>query len=89
MLEYDEAAVQALRERSLQPLAAMAADYHTWANRVEGLLPAQSAAQSPWVREIRDGLRIFALRAEHAVAVYEGALLVREQRRSPCQRRAG
>ena len=80
LLEWDEAAVSALRERSLRPLAAMAADYHTWANRVEGLLPLQSAAQAPWVREIRDGLRIFALRAEHAVAVYEGALVVREQR---------
>ena len=32
------------------------------------------------MREIRDGLRVFALRAEHAVAVYEGALAVRGAR---------
>ena len=83
LMDWDEAAVAQLRERSLRPLAALAADYHAWANRIEGLLPMQSRQQAPWVRELRDGLRIFALRAEHAVAVYEGALLVREQRRQP------
>src|SRR5262249_37638198 len=49
---------------------------------VEALLPRQSAAQAPWVREVRDGLRAYALRADHAVAVYEGALAVRAASRS-------
>jgi hypothetical protein len=80
LLEWDEAQVTALEARSLAPLAAMAADYHRFADRIERVLPAQAAAQAPWVREIRDGLRVFALRAAHAAAVYEGALLARATR---------
>jgi hypothetical protein len=79
---WSDADVQKLRDRSLAPLAGVAAAYHRFAGRVEALLPRQSAAQAPWVREIRDGLRAYALRAEHAVAVYEGALAARGALRS-------
>lgn len=75
VLVGDDAAAAA--QRSLAPLRAMAEDYHAWANRVEAVLSLQGPAQAPWVREIRDGLRVFALRAEHAVAVYETALALR------------
>ena len=74
---WSDAEVERLRARSLAPLAGVAAAYHLFADRVEALLPRQSDAQAPWVREIRDGLRAYALRAEHAVAVYEGTLAVR------------
>ena len=74
---YGEEQVRGLREHSLRPLAQVAAAYHGFADRVEALLPRQSQAQAPWVREIRDGLRAYALRAQHAVAIYEGALAVR------------
>jgi hypothetical protein len=68
--------VERLRARLL-PLTEVAAAYQDFADRVEALLPRQSAAQAPWVREIRDGLRAYGLRAGHAVAIYEGALVVR------------
>jgi len=62
---WDDGQVDALRRRSLQPLAEIAVAYHAFAARIEALLPRQSPAQAPWVREIRDGLRAYALRAEH------------------------
>jgi hypothetical protein len=79
---WDDAQVDALHGRSLQPLAEIAIAYHAFADRIEALLPRQSPAQAPWVREIRDGLRAYALRAEHAVAVYDGALAVRAAARA-------
>jgi hypothetical protein len=79
---WSDADVQRLRERSLARLADMATAYHRFADRVEALLPRQSPAQAPWAREVRDGLRAYALRAQHAVAVYEGALAVRAASRS-------
>lgn len=77
ILGLDDAAVADLESLSLTPLEAMAADYHGWADRVEALLPLQTGAQAAWVREIVDGLRVFALRAEHAGAVYRTALALR------------
>jgi len=82
---WDDAQVESLRRHSLQPLAAIAAAYHDLADRVEALLPRQSTAQAPWAREIRDGLRAYALRAEHAVAIYDGALAVRAAARAGTQ----
>jgi hypothetical protein len=79
---WSDAEVQRLRDHSLAPLARVATAYHHLADRVEALLPRQSTAQAPWVREIRDGLRAYALRAEHAVAVYDGALAVRAASRA-------
>ncbi len=77
VVAWSDGEVDDLRHHSLQPLAEIAAAYHALADRIEALLPRQSPAQAPWVREIRDGLRAYALRAEHAGAVYEGALAVR------------
>jgi hypothetical protein len=79
---WSDAQVDGLRQRSLAPLARIATGYAALADRVEALLPRQSVAQAPWVREIRDGLRAYALRAEHAVAVYEGVLAVRAATRA-------
>jgi len=79
---WDDGQVDALRRRSLQPLAEIAVAYHAFAARIEALLPRQSPAQAPWVREIRDGLRAYALRAEHAVAVYDATLAVRAAARA-------
>ena len=64
-------------ELDLAAMGAMAADFHDWADRVEATLPAQSSEAGPWVEEIADGLRVFALRAEHSVAIYRGALALR------------
>ena len=77
LLAWDDARVATFVADSLEPLDAMAADYDRWADDIEATLPAQSLAQAPWVREIRDGLRIFALRARHARAVYDTALALR------------
>lgn len=74
---WDDARAASLEGRSLAPLRAMAADYARWADRVEALLARQDERQAPWLREVRDGLRVFGLRAAHAVAVYESALAVR------------
>jgi len=64
-------------EVDLAVMGAMAADFHAWADRVDATLPAQPSEARPWVEEIADGLRVFALRAEHAVAIYRGALALR------------
>ncbi len=74
---WDDARAASLESRSLAPLRAMAADYERWAARLDALLPMQDERQAPWLREVRDGLRIFGQRAGHAVAVYETALAVR------------
>ena len=78
LLAWDDARVAAFRAASLDPLDAMADDYDAWADEIEATLAVQSLAQAPWVREIRDGLRIFALRARHARAVYDTALALRD-----------
>jgi hypothetical protein len=77
VLGWSDQQVEDLANLSLTPLAQMAADYRRWADRVEATLPMQSAAQGSWVREIGDGLRIFALRAEHALEVYTTVLALR------------
>ena len=74
VLEWDETQVEGLRHRSLQPLSEIAVAYHRFADRIEAVLPRQSTAQAPWVREIRDGLRAYALRAEHAGRSLRGSL---------------
>ena len=78
VLDYTDEAVAGLRSSSLDALRAIAADYHEWADAVEETLPKQSEWQAPWAWEIHDGLRIFALRAEHSLAVYETALSLRD-----------
>jgi len=77
LLGWSDEQVSGFRTRSLDPLVPMADAYDGWADRIEAVLPAQSEAQAPWVREIRDGLRIFALRARHAREVYDTALALR------------
>ncbi len=70
---WSDARVAALA-RTLDALRDMARDYHAWADVLDAVEPAQTDAQAPWLREIRDGMRAFALRAEHAVAVYDAAI---------------
>lgn len=62
---------------TLDRLRTMAAGYRADAELVESVLPAQDAAQAPWVRELRDGLRAFELRAAHSVEVYATAIALR------------
>lgn len=83
LIDWSDAQVAGLHARSLIPLGRVAVAYGQFADRIEALLPQQSAAQAPWVREIRDGLRAYGLRAEHAVAICEGALTVRAAARQP------
>jgi hypothetical protein len=78
VLDWDDATVAAFAARSLDPLAGMASAYEGWAARVEALLPMQSDDQAPWVREVRDGLQIMALRARHADVVYRTAIALRD-----------
>jgi hypothetical protein len=78
LLGWSDERVAELRARSLDPLIAIAADYDRWADEIEATLPRQTDAQAPWVREIRDGLRIFALRARHAGEVYATVLALRD-----------
>jgi hypothetical protein len=77
VLGWDNVRVAQFRAHSLDPVSRMAAGYHQLADRVAAVLPAQSDAQGPFVREIHDGLRVFALRAAHAAAVYDAALAIR------------
>ncbi|MBI3071431.1 MAG: hypothetical protein HYY84_04805 [Deltaproteobacteria bacterium] len=77
VLAWDDAKVAELERRSLAPLRTMAADYARWTARIDAILERQSASQASWVREIRDGLKVFGLRAAHAVAVYETSVALR------------
>jgi hypothetical protein len=77
VLQWDDLQAGALETNSLQPLREMATAYHAWAAQIAGLLSAQNASQASWVREIHDGLEVFGLRADHAVAVYETVLSLR------------
>lgn len=74
---WDDARAAALEARSLAPLRAMATAYAGWTTRLDALVARQDERQAPWLREVRDGVKIFGLRAAHAVAVYEAALQVR------------
>ena len=78
VLWASDADLEVLRGHSLPELAAIAADYHRFADRVAATVASQTEIQRPWVEEIVDCLRIFALRAEHAVAVYETTLALRD-----------
>lgn len=77
VLGFDDLSVEHLESRSLRKLREMADAYAAWADEVEATLPDQSPQQARYVREIRDGLAIFGLRAAHAVAVYESALALK------------
>jgi hypothetical protein len=62
---------------TLERVAAMTARYATWADALDQVVAQQPPATAPWAREVRDGVRVFALRAAHAVAVYETVLALR------------
>jgi hypothetical protein len=76
VLAYTDAQVTDLQAK-LDALRAMAGDYHGWANQLTGFLADEDERQAPWVREIRDGLAIFALRCDHAASVYSTAIALR------------
>jgi hypothetical protein len=78
VLSYSDEQILALRENSLNKLTQMAADYEEWTERIEVILPEQTAMAAPYLREFRDGLIVFALRAQHAVMVYETAITLRQ-----------
>ncbi len=77
VLGWSDEEVAKLEQSSLTPLRKMVTDYDAWADRVEATLPDQSPQALPLASEIRDGLRIFARRAEHAVTVYQTVLDLR------------
>ncbi|MBI5611109.1 MAG: hypothetical protein HY902_19710, partial [Deltaproteobacteria bacterium] len=77
ILGYSDAQVAALQTQSLDKLEKMAAAYAGWAQRVDAVVAKQDAQRAPWIREVRDGLAIFGLRAQHAVVVYKTALALR------------
>ena len=77
VLQYSDAQVASLTQKSLQPLQAMADKYAAWATQVDAIVAQQDPVHAPWVREVRDGLKIFGLRAAHAVAVYQTVLALR------------
>ncbi len=69
--------ILALENNSMMPLALMAQKYHAWANRLEAIAEEQEEEAKSWVQEMAVGTRVFALRAEHAVAVYDTAISLR------------
>ena len=77
VLGYSDTQVTDLKTQSLDKLDAMALKYAEWAARVDGIVQAQDAQHAPWLREVRDGLAMFGLRAKHATAVYRTVLNLR------------
>lgn len=78
VLRWSETRAELFRSASVDPLPAIANNYHGWADEIETLRRSARPADAPWLRELRDGLRIMALRAEFAFSVYSGLLEVRE-----------
>jgi hypothetical protein len=78
VLRWDDDEVAALVSRSLETLERSAKAYEGYADRLRAILPEQSEAQAPWVREIEQGLRVFGLRAAHAAEVYRTVLALRQ-----------
>lgn len=76
VVTMDEASAD-LVSSAVAGMRVMSEDYARWTARLDAVLPMQDERQAPWLREVRDGLKIFGLRAAHAAAVYEGALLAR------------
>lgn len=77
VLVWSDDQVAFLKEHSLEPLRRMAEDYERWAKRVDQVAALQHAEWTPWVQEVADGLRVFGLRAAHALAIYETVLELR------------
>ena len=77
VMTWSDAEVKRFRERSLAPLEDMEKHYQALADRVQALIPLQDERQAPWVREIHDGLQIFAWRAKHSLALYRTLLDLR------------
>lgn len=78
VLKWTPSAAATLAGVTLPALQAMAEDYHRWADEFAALIPRQNERQAPWLREVHDGLRVFALRAEHATVVYATSLALRD-----------
>lgn len=78
VLRWSDELVAEFRTRAIEPTRAIAADYAAWTERLNSVLDAQDSRQAPWMREIRDGVEIFGLRAAHAVEVYETVLALRQ-----------
>ncbi len=70
VLGYTDAQVADLTSKSLDKLDVMAKKYADWAARVDAIVAKQDAKHASWIREVRDGLAMFGLRAKHASAVY-------------------
>ena len=77
VLSWSDAEVARFRARALDPLRDLQPLYSGWAGRVDRLIARQRKVDQPWLREVRDGLAIFGLRAAHAVEVYDTALALR------------
>lgn len=78
VLRWSDEQVQDFRTSTLEPASQMAEAYAAWTKRLDPLVAQQDARQAPWVREVRDGVEIFGLRAAHAVEVYETVFELRD-----------
>lgn len=79
---WDEEALRTFETADLDALDESAALHHEWADRLEALdvpVPGQ-----PWLREVVDGVRINALRADHAASLYRAVV---EHRRAELEER--
>ncbi len=77
VLAYTDQQVTDMTTNSLNKLDLIAKEYADWATRVDGVVQKQDAQHAPWMREVRDGLAMFGLRAAHASAVYRTVLALR------------
>jgi hypothetical protein len=77
VLGYSDAQALDLTVKSLDKLDAMALKYAGWTTRVDAIVTKQDAQHAAWMREVRDGLAMFGLRAAHASAVYRTVLELR------------
>ncbi len=77
VLAYTDAQVTDLTTNSLDKLDTMATQYAGWAAQIDAIVAKQDAQHAPWIREVRDGLAMFGLRAAHASAVYRTVLALR------------
>ncbi len=77
VLGWDAEALSAFEATDVTALREAAQLNHAWADRLEALDERVPASGLPWLDEVVDGVRINALRAEHAAALYQAALELR------------
>jgi len=78
VIGWSEEEIEKLRGTDLAALQEAAEAYEGWRGRLEAIAAEVPEAGQPWLDEVRDGVEIDGLRAEHTALLYEAVIRFRE-----------